>query len=753
MTRKIRAEVDQGLIAQAAGLFKGDAESVLHELVQNARRAHATHLWLDWEAVGEVSGHREDPVRVRIRDDGYGCDAPERFLRLGGSGVRESHAHEHPAGMGCAVLAGQGGVVARSWTGKQGWRIGLERAAFEGRCEVEVHPLEREEEARLGCHGTEVEYTCRVIGGERALEKIALDVLAPVSLAWTGNGKRYEAGPWLEEVSLHTEVHDGIRYGVQVMIRDKVTGEGYSPRWARGDANVYGAVAYLGLPKLEETRIEWKTPCRTVEVRVEACGSGALKLTLPQRKEVVAGPEVDAIKEKAFEVLARGAARLDPPFIAGGQAYVKVKAATGIELATGERILREWHPPWHARAVDPENAWVVEDWVEEKMLRIALGQAATRRSEGDPVLYEGERRLRGVPWYDALRKTKWITVEHGDGERLGQTAGLLRVPNLVVKLEDGEGAEWTKPIGFTLVSDDANDLIYEPGNMDLWTCAIDRDRPPSAAEIEEAMELEYDPGHGLDEEGERRDRDAFRREVHELATLWTGGCAEEAFCASVEDIIASALDRESNGLLHDRAVTVHVLPEEGVKAVVDRPWRRKVQKDTWQGRARTSIEGRLRRAGATLRELALRNGMVVTAHRPGVRLERCVDGASGPGSWTDYPSPRIGIEMGDDPDGHRKARRLLEVAAGPVGSWWAGAYHAEQGFGEPLRILDLPVPERLLELEDQDGDRLERMSQAGERKPGEGEESPEAFWSRVYNMSEDDRSAILGSTAAEGAAG
>ena len=157
--RLIEAGVDARVLELAGKLFRGDTASVARELVQNARRAGATRLWVDWQRVdGGGTGLRPHMVRhryrMRFRDNGCGCRDPRRVLTLGGSGWGAEHAAERPAGMGMAVLAGKDGVRVHSlWPYGEGWTLALDEAAFTGARQVEVEALDPEARERLGGTG------------------------------------------------------------------------------------------------------------------------------------------------------------------------------------------------------------------------------------------------------------------------------------------------------------------------------------------------------------------------------------------------------------------------------------------------------------------------------------------------------------------------------------------------------------------------------------------------------------------------
>lgn len=91
----IQARVNPRLLTKATRLFTGTLEGRIIELLQNARRAGATHV--------EITNH--DGI-VTVQDDGSGIDDFAKLLDLGGSGWEEDfEASEDPAGVGLFCLA------------------------------------------------------------------------------------------------------------------------------------------------------------------------------------------------------------------------------------------------------------------------------------------------------------------------------------------------------------------------------------------------------------------------------------------------------------------------------------------------------------------------------------------------------------------------------------------------------------------------------------------------------------------------
>lgn len=99
----IHSQVNPRLLRKADRLFTGTVSGRVAELLQNARRAGASHV--------EIENHDGEIV---VRDDGRGIEDFASLLDLGGSGWAASlEANEDPAGVGLFCLAPRR-VIVRS---------------------------------------------------------------------------------------------------------------------------------------------------------------------------------------------------------------------------------------------------------------------------------------------------------------------------------------------------------------------------------------------------------------------------------------------------------------------------------------------------------------------------------------------------------------------------------------------------------------------------------------------------------------
>lgn len=111
----IKAQINQRLLKKADRLFTGTLQGRIIEILQNARRAHATRV--------EIIN---DGARFKVIDNGQGISDFSRLLDMGGSGwVEHIEESEDPAGVGLYCLAPRETIVRsngkRATIGGAGW--------------------------------------------------------------------------------------------------------------------------------------------------------------------------------------------------------------------------------------------------------------------------------------------------------------------------------------------------------------------------------------------------------------------------------------------------------------------------------------------------------------------------------------------------------------------------------------------------------------------------------------------------------
>ncbi|MBW7932895.1 MAG: ATP-binding protein [Gemmatimonadaceae bacterium] len=94
--RTVFFSVDEKHVLRNASRYFASVQDALAELVQNAFRAGARHLWVRADSATRT---------IAVGDDGRGCADPETLIRFGGTGWDEAAVVE-PAGIGAFALLG-----------------------------------------------------------------------------------------------------------------------------------------------------------------------------------------------------------------------------------------------------------------------------------------------------------------------------------------------------------------------------------------------------------------------------------------------------------------------------------------------------------------------------------------------------------------------------------------------------------------------------------------------------------------------
>ena len=138
------ATVDSGVLSKVSCIFDGSEKQIFHELLQNARRAEATHVTIRITVVDDVP-------EVTFSDNGKGVAPPSEehpwsFLRYGGSGWRPNAEDEDPAGMGVFALSVFDEVnVLTVSHGQEAYRARISRDAFHGKSSIEFSPADSDD--------------------------------------------------------------------------------------------------------------------------------------------------------------------------------------------------------------------------------------------------------------------------------------------------------------------------------------------------------------------------------------------------------------------------------------------------------------------------------------------------------------------------------------------------------------------------------------------------------------------------------
>ena len=232
-----QARLNPEATAAAAALMRTTLPNALMELLQNARRAGARTIDVEFD---------EDTIRVR--DDGHGITDPPALLEFGRSAwTPVVERNERPAGIGLDCLADRGArILSRTAAGRRSaevaWAITLRPTHFDERRPAKVERCEGAPEP----HGTSV--AIRAEGVKRwALEHLVRHFPVPVRI----NGRPVEQHPFIDE-DRAVRVYDW--HGLRVAL---FAG---TPEENESQVSFHGAIAHLPLVKMR------KAPWARVEV-------------------------------------------------------------------------------------------------------------------------------------------------------------------------------------------------------------------------------------------------------------------------------------------------------------------------------------------------------------------------------------------------------------------------------------------------------------------------------------------------------
>ncbi|MHB0665448.1 ATP-binding protein [Roseomonas mucosa] len=393
---RIRGSLGEKVLRKSPELFNQSLPTVLAEVLQNARRAGATHVAI--EHFGE-----EGQATLVVRDDGHGIADMGKLVTFGASAWDErTDLAENAAGMGVYSLASRG-VTVRSL----GRRVTLNRAVFCGEADAAVLP-DPEMDA-----GTELTFPVSEKGVPYLVERACRFYPLPVTL----NGQPLGQRDFLAAAE-HVVEWQGLRLGVfrepgpQVLdLFDRHRG------WSsRLYLNFHGHVVECGTAV---ALAEVGGPTRSVFVDVMSAPD--LRLVLPARNEPIDNDFFRAMRARAERALLEAVARQSKHALAFADA--KRAERLGIILPPVEIALSPWRMvSGETRSrLDRVEAPVVlgtdgtevlladgvrwgEACDQTNLHRLLLGwQDGARVMEANP-------RFAGYPAYDALRVVREVSA-------------------------------------------------------------------------------------------------------------------------------------------------------------------------------------------------------------------------------------------------------------------------------------------------------------------------------------------------------
>ncbi|WP_327754391.1 ATP-binding protein (plasmid) [Sphingobium sp. SJ10-10] len=391
----IQPSVGQSLITRVSRLFNGTIHDVLHELLQNSRRAGASRIDID---VTDIDGVQ----KLIFSDDGSGIDDPSALVTLGYSGWDKDIARrEDPAGMGVFGLAGHH-VIIRSWSraAGQGWEVEIPENAWEGDMALAVECSSR-------TAGTQLEITLPEQWIERLPDSVR-EASRYFPLPVIFNGTELPREDFLAG-AIRIEECRGCRIGI-------FSAAGYDPNDAPR-FNFHGVTAPCLMPSVLEigTFDRW-------HVKIDIVDAPDLQLVLPARKEMVENDALATLRLEAETGIYRVIAQQSNHRLS----FKRWKRAEqlGVTLAEAAPWLEAWMPitadsqgrecggPVRSATMIIVPRFDVD--IEQGAAPI-LQDAA--RMGGEVVC--AEEQFAGYSWYDRLPRLDKITFSI---ERNGEKA-------------------------------------------------------------------------------------------------------------------------------------------------------------------------------------------------------------------------------------------------------------------------------------------------------------------------------------------
>ena len=386
----IRARTHPRALDHMPLFFDATAPTVFAELIQNARRAGASHV--DFTTKSADSSIGNEALKVTVQDNGHGIADPSVLLSFGQSAWDKDLARrERAAGMGFACLARRGcSVSSRAQAPRSryatGWRMKLEPDHFLGKTAATV----ASDKTAPSPFGTRVTFHATESLNALRGAVVAASRYAPLRVSF--NGAELARRDFLE-ATLHREEWNGVKLGV-IKFRH--------PFYREPDLNFHGVTLNVCLPHVKSLDGEIWT------VRADVVDCREFELVLPARKKTVENAFLQELRHEAQLAIYRA---LAPTAVAPRLPYEDhVRAANaGIDLPAPPVALRRWRPrtadvhEWRGdRELVPlgPDSIVVEYDTDPPDTQTFYRTAC--RAKLAPKLFEADRRLAGYAWYDKL---------------------------------------------------------------------------------------------------------------------------------------------------------------------------------------------------------------------------------------------------------------------------------------------------------------------------------------------------------------
>ena len=533
-TKRIRARIDPNAIEKITRFFRADEEQVVHELVQNARRAGATRVQIE-------CGNEH----LTVTDNGCGIADPEIVLCCGKSSWKAEVKREDPAGMGLFALGLRG---ARIWSrprdenGKTGagWKASLTPTVFKGDESCAVKDNDEYPEH----HGTRV----RIEDPTRRWHPANVaEMVKRYELAIEINGK-----PAARDAFLHSgeATYETVWRGVQIAVYH----EPFRQPDRRTEINFHGHVIHEeGIEGITTERDHWW-------VRIDVLDCRHLKLTLPQRESVVRNDFFELLKTKAERSIYRGVEKAGREVRLSHKQWQRARSL-GVELETPHAYGRQWVPltadPYRFYSDSTHTLQGPATRLSRK-IRASNQQVLFRALILNPELGKKlnliteTEELEGFHWYDRLPRVTHLearitdadggtsTINMDNSARPYQHADDRLVDSIELHLtianpETGNVSEVTLPTDVAFKNSETNTRPEDAGILlRKKTTAKDR-KEIRGVLVDGFLRTTEDPDDG----GYEEQTEGFRLEAAAALTTLTRGRK-----AAATDTIRDMVDRE-----------------------------------------------------------------------------------------------------------------------------------------------------------------------------------------------------------------
>lgn len=381
MKTAIRARVSEQTITKVTRLFNGSLLDILTELLQNARRAGASSVDVNWQ---RAPGEPKDSaiIQISVSDDGKGIADPQSVLSLGESSWDATITGEDPAGMGFFSLAGRDVIITSRARGHRPWSAHIRPEDWTGEHDIAVNKA-------VTPFGTTIHFKYDLAGSSHlhaALGKAAKYFPLPVRL----NGESLDQTSWIEN-AIHTTKWRGSSIAV-VAIKQ---------RYQRETLNFFGLTISADLPVINDTQHNvWS-------VVVDIAPNSGLSLVLPARKEIVQNQAYEDLKTAATRAIYEAIAHMGTHHLPYDK-WLEARAL-GVELPEAAPLLYSWTPDTadsgtktYGDLIDTQDAIVVSELYPLEAHSLARAATLNENAVATLKLVASHSHYRGYTWYDAL---------------------------------------------------------------------------------------------------------------------------------------------------------------------------------------------------------------------------------------------------------------------------------------------------------------------------------------------------------------